>query len=182
MNEVDEWLQANRHDYYEISEEVKQAIANFILIWSIFEHQVLTPANIRLHSEAIAKSEGYKKNYYDLIRDAALHSISDFSDAPGFQEAYAYHRERNYDGVHFAEHLEHLAGEGARADTRMREVFENETALFPSKLEALLHVAYCLRTNLVHGYKWENGMLGQAENFQNAARVLMLAVDHVRQD
>ena len=178
LDEVEKWLHENRHDCYGVSEELKRAIANFVLVWSIFEHKVLSPASVRLHTEAIEEQKGYEKNYYDLIEDAARRGISDFSDSSAFQAAYAFHKERNYDGVQFSEHLEHLAAEGARANTRMREVFQNETALFPSKLAALLHVAYCLRTNLIHGYKWEDGLHGQEKNFYMAALVLMLAVDH----
>lgn len=48
------------------------------------------------------------------------------------------------------------------------------------QIEAMLLVAYCLRTNLIHGYKWSSGLANQVENFNHASSVLMLAVDHLK--
>jgi len=178
MEEVDQWLQAHRHDCGDISPELKDAIAEFVLVWSLFEFTVLRPADQRLLIDGTKIATGTDRENYDLIEDASLRGLADFTGAEVFQEAYTYHREHYYDGVQFSDHLGHLVGEGAKSNTRIREVFQNNTPPYRLKVAAVLHVAFCLRVNLIHGHKWETGLQNQEANFRHATQVLMLAVDH----
>lgn len=178
MEEVDQWLQAHRHDCGDISPELKDAIAEFVLVWSLFEFTVLRPADQRLLADGTKTPTGTDRGNYELIEDASLRGLADFTASQMFQEAYAYHQGHYYDGVQFSDHLEHLVHEGARSNKRIREVFQNKTPPYRLKVAALLHVAFCLRANLIHGFKWESGLQDQEANFRHATQVLMLAVDH----
>jgi hypothetical protein len=44
-------------------------------------------------------------------------------------------------------------------------------------MKALLVIVYRLRNNLFHGEKWEGGISGQKDNFDNANRVLIAALE-----
>jgi hypothetical protein len=44
------------------------------------------------------------------------------------------------------------------------------------KVFALFMVVYRLRNNLFHGYKWAYRLRDQKSNFENASRVLMVAL------
>jgi len=178
MEDVDQWLQAHRHDCSEISPELKGAIAEFVLVWSFFEFTVLRPADQRLLTDGTNTPTGVDRDNYDLIEDASLRGLADFTGSQAFQDAYAYHRGRYYDGVQFSDHLKGLANESGKSNGRIRDVFQNNTPPHHVKIAGLLHVAYCLRSNLIHGFKWETGLAGQETNLQHATQVLMLAIDN----
>ncbi|MEP2717179.1 hypothetical protein [Pseudophaeobacter sp.] len=178
MEDVDQWLQVHRPACGEVSSKLKDAIAEFVLVWSLFEHMVLTPANDRLHREAALVPEGYVKNNYDLIEEAALRGVANIARAPVFQEAFAYHRTRTFDGVNFSEHLDHLIEEGKPSRARIKAIYDGTHTGYRAEIAALLHVAYCLRTNLIHGFKWASGLQNQEDNFRHATQVLMLAIDN----
>lgn len=178
MEEVDRWLLENRHDCYGISIELKDAIADFVLVWSLFEAKILLEADKRLLDDGTKTPTGTDRGKYELIEDAARRGLADFTGSRAFQDAYAHHRNHYYDGVQFSNHLKHLTQNAGRSNARLRDVFKNKTPPYHLKVAALLHVAYCLRTNLIHGFKWESGLAGQEANFRHATQVLMLAVDH----
>ena len=178
MQDVDDWLAQYRHDAAEVTDELRKAITDFVLVWSFFESRVLAQANHALHQAHAIAGQPYEKSNMALIEKAAKHHVGDITGYAGFESSYDYFRSRGAAGVNFSEHLEDLIQNNGRALNRIGGVFHDEPSDFHAKVEALLLVAYCLRTNLVHGYKWHGGLAGQEVNFDHATQVLMLAVDH----
>ena len=176
--DVDEWLERRRQDYRGAEKDLRPAIADFILVWSLFEFTVLEPANKKLARLAHERTEGYKRNYFDVVEEAARSGVGDITKFKPFSTAYDYFRTRHYNGVNLTNLFTELTEYTGRAAARIEEVYADEPPDYRTKVEALFHVAYCLRTNLVHGYKWHSGLAGQSDNFRHATVVLMLAVDH----
>ncbi len=178
MSVFDQWLSTHRPDCQGVSGSLKSAIAHYVLIWSFFEQHVLAPSDKRLLTQNAQALLPNDVSNYDRIEDAASNGLSDFTTTKEFNGAFAYFSDRQLDGVHTSTHLEELTREASNSTKRIQQVFTDDPDDYTQRIAALLHIAYCLRTNLIHGFKWETGLAGQEENFFHAARVLMLAVDN----
>ncbi|WP_170433266.1 hypothetical protein [Ruegeria arenilitoris] len=178
MSDFDVWLSTHRPDYQGVNDRLKSAIAHFVLIWSYFEQQVLAPADRRLLTQNAQAMLPNDVSNYDRIEEAASYGVNDFTTMMQFRRAYKYFSKRHLDGVHISAHLRELARRAVNSTNRIEQVFRDDPDDYTQRIAALLHIAYCLRTNLIHGFKWESGLVGQEVNFYHASQVLMLAVDY----
>ncbi|WP_170383784.1 hypothetical protein [Ruegeria atlantica] len=178
MSVFDQWLSSHRPDCQGVSGSLKSAIAHYVLIWSFFEHQIIQPADDRLREQIARALMPNEVSNYERIEDAAAKGLHDFTTSKRFRQAYKYFSDRHIDGAQISTHLEELTRQAGNSLNRIEQVFGDDPDDYTQRIAALLHIAYCLRTNLIHGFKWHSGLVGQEENFFYASHVLMLAVDH----
>ena len=158
MNPID-WLTAQAPGFGQLSDEERQAIMHFALLWSFFEARVL-------QNSASANA----------IQTAVQNGIGKV-DLQTFQEPFAYFRDRyfqnnnstsHFDGLHFRANDKRPLVEAVLNGTNQNPV---------DFVTALLLIVWRLRNNLFHGVKWAYGIHDQLGNFINANTVLMNSMD-----
>lgn len=136
----------------------------------------------RLLAADTAPMNGHQITNQDRIAEACRNGIDDFSENAQFQAAYKYFKGRHLNNVSTSQHLSILTDHMGNLGAKIEQLYKADGEDSVAKMEALLLVAYCLRTNLIHGFKWHSGFTGQEQNFFHAASILMLAVDHLKGD
>ncbi|MDP2496342.1 hypothetical protein Q8W25_20170, partial [Shimia thalassica] len=182
MGKFDDWIAKHRPDCPEIPNSLKSAIAYYVLIWSYFEAHVVAPADARLFARNHNAGNTHNVSNWDRLEEAAKNGLADFTSEKAFVDAYEYFKGRHMDGVNKSDHLDTLTEQANKMARWIEAIYTDEKATASKKIETLLLVAYCLRTNLIHGYKWHSGLVGQEQNFYHAATVLMLAVDNIKHE
>lgn len=182
MNIFDDWINKHRPDCEGLDDSLKTAVAHFVLIWSFFEESVLAEADKRMLTRNAAEGKPHDVNNSRRIAYAAEHCLRDFTKENRFSAAYDFFRNRHLDGASISSHLEELMTSAGQMRARIEGIYRDNEAAEQKphlQIEAMLLVAYYLRTNLIHGYKWISGLANQVENFNHASLILMLAVDHL---
>lgn len=152
------WLSERVPEFGALPEGDKEAIQDFLLLWSFFEGTKLNhEANvteIKKYVESI-KCDGslYQFNIASYIR--YLHT-RDFADGKLTQFYGALKGEHNKSGIDYVEKL--LQGNSISKE---------------EELIGCLVIIYCLRHNLFHGKKWQHHIQGQYDNFTRANKLLM---------
>lgn len=157
---ITQWLNDRVRGFAHLGEDERQAIADFALLWSLFEARIMdtraTPAKIVELTEAWA----------------AAGEI----DEQTFGEALAYFRGRyRRDGV-FTEAFEHLHLERGGREDLVQGVLEGEGGV-AEQAACVLSIILRYRNNLFHGEKWRYRLAGQRDNFDQANRALMIALE-----
>lgn len=152
------WLSERVPEFGALPEGDKEAIQDFLLLWSFFEGTKLNnEANvneIKKYVESI-KCDGslYQFNIASYIR--YLHT-RDFADGKLAQFYSTLKNEHNKSGIEYVEKL--LQGNSISKE---------------EELIGCLIIIYCLRNNLFHGKKWQHQIQGQYDNFTRANKLLM---------
>lgn len=162
MSRAIEWLRAKAPGFDHLTEEEQNAIADFSLLWSLFESQVLaSDGNARTICAAVEK-----------WRDSgALNPAI-------FDAELAYFRARYYADADFTYHFFNLNLRNSDREPMVRAVLDGSDADPAHRLATALIIVFRYRNNLFHGLKWEYELAGQLSNFENANAVLMKALDH----
>lgn len=160
MNPID-WLCTHAPGFKELSNEEREAILHFSLLWSFFEAKSL---NTNASASAILA----------LTQNWA--SQGQLKLEP-FENSLAYFQAR-----HFANRLPtaHLDGLALRTNDNpglVHSVLKGEAMSPSDTVAALLIVVYRLRNNLFHGAKWAYDIRGQLGNFTHANAALMAALE-----
>jgi hypothetical protein len=155
MSVVTQWLEGHVPGFAALSDYERDAIADFSILWSLFEGRQL----------------GTQASPTALKRFAASKIASGF-DLNAIADSHAYfsqrYLQRGNETLHFA-HL-HLN----RTDQHnVLAVLRGEDADPTNVLSAVLLIVYRLRNNLFHGVKWAYDIAGQRDNFLHASQVLM---------
>lgn len=155
-----QWLHDRLPGLVHLGEDERQAIADFTLLWSLFEARVMdtqaSPAKIVALTNAWAAAGEIDENT--------------------FGEALAYFRDRyRRDGL-FTEAFQHLRFDRGGREALVRRVLEGEgdTA---EQAACVLSIILRYRNNLFHGEKWRYRLAGQRENFDHANRALMMTLE-----
>lgn len=160
MNPID-WLCVHAPGFKELSNEEREAIFHFSLLWSFFEAESLgtnASANAILSLTQSWASQGRLK-------------------LEPFENSLVYFRSRYFANSAPTEHLYGLSLRANDSPGLVHSMLRGE-ALPPSDtVAALLIVVYRLRNNLFHGAKWAYGIRGQIGNFNHANAVLMAALE-----
>ncbi|GBG15714.1 acetylglutamate kinase [Novimethylophilus kurashikiensis] len=157
------WLEQNAPGFDVLSQQERDAITHFALLWSFFEARALST---RGSSHAIL---------------ALTHKwlAQDRLATEPFSESLQYFQQRYYaNGVE----TDYLHGLNLRPnDCRdlIYAVLKGENTNPADCVAALLIVVYRLRNNLFHGAKWAYGIQGQLSNFTHANATLMNALSIV---
>lgn len=160
MNPID-WLCLHAPGFKELSNEEREAISHFSLLWSFFEAEAL---GTNASANAILA----------LTQDWASHGQLNLG---AFESGVAYFQTRYFANGTPTEHLHGLALRANDNPALVHSMLKGE-ALSPAEtVAALLIVVYRLRNNLFHGAKWAYGIRGQLANFTHANAALMAALE-----
>jgi len=160
MNPI-EWLNERAPDFASLPDEERAAMCHFSLLWSFYEARVhktdASPAKILLEAQKWAKN--------DRIRLAA------------FDSPLSYFRNRYLRNGNLTEEFHSLFLRVTDKQEVVEAALKGETNEPGDIVGALLIIVYRLRNNFFHGTKWAYFIKGQFDNFANANKVLMSALD-----
>jgi hypothetical protein len=160
VHETNTWLRKHAGGYAFLSRAERRAIIDFVLLWSLFESQVLNcNASADRMIAAIEKWHGADMIGPERIEKAWIH----------FVDRLTSDGEINY------------RLEGLRiARPTHREFLENAIVASPPEPDALTRhkalaiIIHRIRNNLLHGEKWAYGLADQDMNFRQSSQVLMV--------
>ena len=155
------WLCAKAPGFAALTQEERDAIMHFALLWSLFEADVLGARACARSIAEVSKrweTEGRLK-------------------AESFSSCLSYFRRRYFENNEFTDHFAGLHFRRNDNQHLVESVLKGENKNVGDIAAALLIIVYRLRNNLFHGVKWAYGIQGQLSNFTNANSLLMLALD-----
>ena len=154
---IQDWLIKYAPGYNELSEEEKQEIMQFSLLWSLFEAQVLntsaSPNSIKVRVSSWAKNGLLQLRKFEKYREY-------------FSRRYI----ENGNPTHRFQHL-HLR-RNDDPDLVLR-VLKYETDEISDVVTALLIIVYRYRNNFFHGIKWAYQFQDQLDNFKTSNGLLV---------
>lgn len=156
-----EWLNLNAPGFEELSNEEKNAIMHFSLLWSLFEAQVL-------NTSASANSICSKINSWS---DAGILSHS------AFEECKNYFVSRYIEDGNVNDHFTHLHLRKNDKSELVESVLKGDEKSVANVVSALLIIVFRYRNNFFHGVKWAYGLQGQLDNFNTANQLLMKVIE-----
>lgn len=155
------WLNAHAPGFQALSENERQAIMQFSLLWSLFEANAL---NTRGSANAILA----------LVQrwdDQGRLNAADFADH------LAYFRHRYFADGAFTQHFQGLHLRANDNRETVEAVLRGEDEGPANCVGALLIIVLRFRNNLFHGIKWAHKLRGQLQNFKHANALLMKALE-----
>lgn len=155
------WLSDKVPGFQQLSVDEQDAIADFALLWSLFEAQILNTNGSA--ATICAAVEGW--------RDAGT------LDAAASDDALAYFRDRYFKAGQFTYHFDHLHLRAPDREPLIRAVIAGADSDPANRLIAILIIVFRYRNNLFHGVKWQYQLQGQLDNFMTANKVLMRVLD-----
>lgn len=168
MREPNTWLRAYAAGYGQRTRQERRAIYDFVMLWSVFEAQVL-------HCEANAPK--------------MLKAIDHWSDAGLLANPIALQRMQE-GWAHFKERLT-LQGELSQRFKSLRIGQIHREMVTQALLcddpepvachRALAIIIHRIRNNLLHGAKWSYSLHDQEGNFRNSSAILMVWMDFDQQ-
>ena len=156
-----DWLCVHAPGFRELSNEEREAISHFSLLWSFFEAE-------SLGTNASAKA------IISLTQDWASNGRLKLKP---FEKSLAHFRARYFANGIPTEHLDSLALRSNDSPDLVHSMLKGEALSASDTVAALLIVVYRLRNNLFHGAKWAYGIRGQLGNFNHANAALMAALE-----
>jgi hypothetical protein len=157
----EEWLSQNAIGYSSLDEFGRSAIANFSLLWSLFE----------------ANKFERNANPTRILAKVNQWHAAGVLDIAAFSAALAYFRTRYYENGKHTHHFESLNFRPRDRRGLVARVMSGKARTDSEVVSALLLIVYRLRNNLFHGEKWAYGIAGQRPNFECANSVLMLTLN-----
>jgi hypothetical protein len=151
-----EWLKTKAPGFNQLSEEELSAIADFTLLWTLFECRIL---NNRGNAKKICEAVEAWPN-------------SETSDAIEFDAELQYFRNRYFANGTFTEHYGQLKFRPPDKEELVNAVISGKDADPVHILQAALIIVFRYRNNFFHGLKWQYELKGQLENFSNANSIL----------
>jgi len=158
--ETEEWM-LQFPQFADLEPELRQAVSNFTLLWTLFEAAAL---NTNASSNQICKF---------IDRVASGGGLNE----PTFQPCLAYFQSRYFQDGDFNYRFEALLLRKNDKLSLVRAVLSGADNDPTHRVAVLFIIIYRLRNNLFHGMKWAYKLAGQRENFENANQALMSAVD-----
>ncbi|MCU1302009.1 MAG: hypothetical protein JWQ87_2293 [Candidatus Sulfotelmatobacter sp.] len=155
------WLCAKAPGFEALSQEERDAIMHFALLWSLFKASVLGT-----HASAMS-----------IVQTAKHWEAEGRLDAEALADCLMYFRDRHFQNNEFTDHFADLHFRNNDNRQLVETVLRGENHNVGDTAAALLIVVYRLRNNLFHGVKWAYELREQLGNFTNANALLMLALD-----
>lgn len=156
-----QWLERKTVGFDQLSQEEREAIRDFSLLWSLYEGLILGTAG---NASAIIHSVSSLKQQGKLTLGP-------------FASAIDYFRKRYWDGTNFTYAFEDLHFRRGDHRSLVESVVRGQSTDAAETLSAILIIILRLRNNLFHGIKWAYGIRDQLGNFRNANDVLMATID-----
>lgn len=156
-----EWLCTKGTGYDALSQEERDAIMHFALLWSIFEAKVLD-------TNASASK---------IVELSKLWENKKLLKIESFETLLSYFQNRYVQNGMFTTYFDSLQLRRNDNKQLVEDVLKGKNKNIGDIVAALLTIVYRLRNNLFHGAKWDYGISGQLNNFTNANELLMHALD-----
>lgn len=161
MTKVMEWLKAKAPGFNELSEDEQNAIADFSLLWSLFENRILS-------------TEGNVAGICAAVED--WHAAQTL-DVAAFSAELSYFRHRYYAEGAVTYHFAHLNFRKPDRKPLVNAVMDGSDNDPRSVMAAILIIVFRYRNNLFHGEKWRYNLKDQLGNFTAANNVLTKVLD-----
>jgi len=155
------WLEENAPGYANLENQERDAIAQFLLLWSLFEAKVL----------------GTHANVGAIIEATERWSANGRLNEETFGLQLEYFRGRYVSGDGFTYHFQHLHLPDNDKLQLVEKVLRDENPNAAEIASVILMIVYRYRNNLFHGVKWAYELRGQFENFTQANLVLQRAIE-----
>ncbi|GAB4591877.1 hypothetical protein ETAR_14800 [Edwardsiella tarda] len=156
-----QWLENHAPGYRNLSHHERQAIFDFVFLWSLFEARILeTNANTHLIETRVTQ-------WYN---DGTL-------NADHFVAELEYYRERYINSEAPNDHYTGLNIISGRFNEILLTVLTGQENSHYSRMLCLIIIVWRLRNNLLHGEKWTYEIRDQLENFTVANSILMKLLD-----
>lgn len=150
------WLKANIPGFSDLSLAERRAIADFTMLWTLFE----------------ARPLGERGNVAQITQAVQAWDEAGTLADPAYDRALAYFRNRYFEAGAFTEHFNGLHLRPNDRPALVRNVLDGSDDTERSRATAVLIIIFRYRNNLFHGIKWQYRLAGQLENFRTANAVL----------
>ena len=151
-----EWLEKHVSGFRDFPGEDRKAISDFTLLWSRFEAKAL-------------KEQGSVDSISRFVHRLAEKNCLVVED---FELSLNYFRQRYFPNGKANSLFSDLNFRRNDKKELVQQVLKGTGDNSINKVIALLIVIYRLRSNLFHGKKWNDGIQGQRENFNNTNAAL----------
>lgn len=152
-----EWLNSNVPGFSDLEDKERCAIADFLLLWSLFESKFLD-------------TNGNSKRIRDAVE--AWNKAGKL-DVGTFDQELAYFRDRYYKDGNLSNHFEQLRLRNSDFKPMVQAVIDGSNDDPQACLASMLIIVYRYRNNLFHGEKWNYLLKGQFNNFTTANNLMM---------
>ena len=171
MFDVTAWLEENNYGYKCLSDNERQAITGFSLLWGLFEAQMLGRE---------AQARGQSVNARRIVKKCkTLCKPIGSVQEDHFSSSLAHFRERytKKDGVVNSQ-FEYLHFRPSDRRGLVKKVLlDHESTTTAEKLAACLIIVFRYRNNDFHGIKWATEFRDQQENFEESNKLLAYVLD-----
>ena len=166
MFDVTVWLEENAYGYKCLSDNERQAITGFSLLWGLFEARMLGRE---------AQARGESVNARKIVEKCNTLSVQEDC----FFDSLAHFRERyTKDGVVNCR-FEYLHLPDGRYQELVKNVLLGHESTAADKLAACLIIVYRYRNNYFHGIKWATEFRDQQKNFEESNKLLAFVLDQL---
>ena len=171
MFDVTAWLEKNAYGYKCLSDNERQAITGFSLLWGLFEARMLDgEAQARGESVNAQKIVEKCKNLCEPIgRVRECH----------FSDSLAYFRKRYTKDGETNSHFERLHFRQNDLRNLVENVLLYRESTTADKLAACLIIIFRYRNNYFHGIKWATEFRDQQKNFEESNKLLAFVLDQL---
>lgn len=154
------WLRDYGPGYRHLSRSERRAVSDFVMLWSVYEAQVLScNATAQRMMAAVERWHDHGLIETDTRAD----------------ESWGHFVERLCDGEDLSHRFDGLRLSNPAAIAFVRDAVLAKPA--PDRLvrhKALALIIHRIRNNLLHGEKWSYGLQDQELNFRHSSHVLMI--------
>ncbi len=158
---MENWLNKNIPGYDLLSDEEKESIKHFSMLWSFFENYIL---------DTIANANRIQQKMTEWENDGRL-NINKFLDHKNyFVQRYTENSALNHRFQHL--HLRNNDNPQLVQDVLLGNVTDT-----PSIITAILIIVLRYRNTFFHGLKWEYGFQEQLQNFNQANSLLTKIIE-----
>ena len=155
------WLEAHVPGFVELSKAERQAIANFTMLWTLFEFRVLA-------------TQGSAQKIIEVVEGWEQMGTL---DAGSYDRELAYFQDRYVANGEMTCHFDGLKLRANDQPALVQAVLDGSNETPQARLVAMLIVVLRYRNNLFHGIKWQYKLKGQLDNFSYANAVLTRILD-----
>lgn len=147
--------------YGELTEKERGALHQFMVLWTIFEAQVLNnSASVKAISNKVEQWEALLKEFSD-----ELNTCFDYFKVRYTEQGSLNHR------------FPHLHLRQGDMPEFVSEVLLAEEVSLKDKMLAVMIIIYRYRNNFFHGMKWAYQMRDQQKNFDVSSNILMRCIE-----
>ncbi len=150
------WVVEHVPGFAQLSQSERDVIAEFALLWPIFEARILS-------------TQGSAKGISDAVKSWELEGTL---DTPSYDKELAYFQSRYVANGEVTQQFEGLKLRANDQPALVRAVLDGSNVSAQNRLTVVLIIVLRYRNNLFHGVKWQYQLADQFDNFTNANSVL----------